>query len=95
MAMQTYEMARLDDGAFVLSFDYDDATGVISTVRGVNSSPDRSYTVTATALANGRSYTVPVPPETTIEQAVPQAVQARLQISVVNGFLRGVNWSVS
>lgn len=95
MATITEELIRMDDGAFVASFDYDDTTMQITTIRVANTGA-RTYTIEALATATGRQYTVPVPPGTNIDQSVPQDVVNRLAITVdAKGNLRGVRWSAS
>lgn len=96
MAIQTRELVRMDEDQFVLSFDYDDVAMQITTIRAINTNPDRGYSVTATARAVNRSSTVTIPAATTIEQPVPQGVAGRLQVTVdAAGRLRGVSWSAS
>lgn len=92
MAIQTYELVRMDGGAFVASYDYDDVTLRVQTIRAVNTGT-RDYTISATVTANGITYAVTVQPGATIEQPVPQGVANRLQLTLDSaGRLRGATW---
>jgi hypothetical protein len=95
MALQTRELANVDGGSFVLSFDFDDTDLRIRTIRGVNTGT-RSYTVVATSTSNGRQYTATVDAGAMVEQSVPTGAAQRLQLSVTpSGKLDGVEWSIT
>lgn len=83
-----------EDGAFTVSFEYDDVTLRILTIRVMNNT-QRNFVVSATATNTGRNYTLIIEPGV-IDQPVPQTVVNRLQLSVVGGGkLDGVDWSIS
>lgn len=83
-----------EDGAFTVSFEYDDQTLRILTIRVVNNT-QRDFVVSATATNTGRNYTLVIEPGV-IDQPVPQTVVSRLQLSVVGGGkLDGVDWSIA
>lgn len=95
MALITKELARVDNGAFVLSFVYDDADLRIRTIVAVNTSLTRAYDVTAVSTATGRTYTATVAAGATIEQSISTGAAQRLQLSVTpSGKLDGVEWSI-
>lgn len=95
MALVTKDLAVVDDGAFILQFDYDDADLRIRTIRGINTGA-RGYDVTARSTSTGRQYTATVPAGQTAEQNVPTGAARRLQLSVTpSGKLDGVEWSIT
>lgn len=87
------EIARVDNGALIVGFDYDDIDLNILRVM-VNNSSAGNYYIKATATATGREYRFTIPPGV-IEQDVPQQVATRLHLTVTpSGKLDGVEWEV-
>ena len=83
-----------EDGAFTVSFEYDDQTLRILTIRVVNNT-QRNFVVSATATNTGRNYTLVIQPGV-IDQPVPQQVVNRLQLSITGGGkLDGVDWRIA
>lgn len=93
MATITRNLLYQDGGALTVDYSYDDVTLRILSVKVVNLSA-ASYYVNARATATGKQYSFVIPPGT-IEQAIPQTVANRLQLSVrPSGRLDGVEWSI-
>ena len=87
------EIVRVDNGALIVGFDYDDIDLNILRVM-VNNSSAGNYYIKATATATGREYRFTIPPGV-IEQDVPQTIANRLHLTVTaSGKLDGVEWEV-
>ena len=93
MAPITRNLLVQDGGAFTVDYTYDNVTLRILSVKVVNLSA-ASYYVSAKSTATEKLYSFVIPPGT-IEQAIPQTVANRLQLSVrPSGRLDGVEWSI-
>jgi len=84
----------INGDGFTIDVDYDEVALTILVIH-LNNNSERDYTVKATATSNGRSYSVTVPAQTTINQAIPQGAATKLGVTVTaNGRFDGVEFTV-
>lgn len=78
---------------FKIDVDYDEINLTVLTIHIINGS-NKDYIVSATATNTGKNYTLMIPANTTIDQAIPQGAQTKLGVSITaNGRFDGVEWT--